>query len=443
MQIPSSFHTIAPTRPSGITTESVTMATMKFSARRLIIAGGFAVAVAAAPAIAVFAMPTPAATPLAQCPAGEEPDLYTSVCVPHLVPNAGAPYSGDRRQPRPARGEHLPGGGGAIPCTGHNSGQCIGLAEEAAGRRAAPRCRGRRSAAARRSPAPTAASGSPGGTCDVRVAYMVVSMAAKSDPAELGDVEPLADSTATPGQARRRRLCDRRRRMPDLPVDARHWTGETRGVSESGGRPERSAPATPTSSSWPTGCRSTWNGCPTARRSGSAVPAAWSPRSSRCCAAGEGAWIGWPGIPGQRRRPDRRGRSAAVPGAAVGRRRRDVLRGLLERRRCGRCTTTSSSSRSTTASGGTATSTSTGASPRPPRGPRRRARRCGSRTTSCSWCRRCCGCCGPISPSDSSCTFRSRRWSCSCRCRGGPRSSKACSAPTWSASTCPAARRTS
>ena len=71
------------------------------------------------------------------------------------------------------------------------------------------------------------------------------------------------------------------------------------------------------------------------------------------------------------------------------------------------------------------------------------ARRYGSRTTSCSWCRRCCGCCGPTSPSDSSCTFRSRRSSCSCRCRGAPRSSRACSAPTWSASTFPAARRTS
>ena len=94
------------------------MATMKFSARRLIIASGFAVAAAAAPAIAVVVTPAPAATPLAQCPAGEEPDLYTSACVPHLVPNAGEPYQA--------------GGGGGIPCTGHNSGQCIGLAEEAA-----------------------------------------------------------------------------------------------------------------------------------------------------------------------------------------------------------------------------------------------------------------------------------------------------------------------
>ena len=128
MQIVSSFHTIAPTGTVRRSTESVTMATMKFSARRLIIAGGFAVAVAAAPAIAFVATPTPAATPLAQCPAGEEHDLYTSLCIPHLVPNAGQPYSAIGGNPDLAA-VNLPGGGGAIPCTGHNSGQCIGLAE--------------------------------------------------------------------------------------------------------------------------------------------------------------------------------------------------------------------------------------------------------------------------------------------------------------------------
>jgi hypothetical protein len=107
------------------------MATMKFPARRLIIAGGFAVAVAAAPAIAFVATPAPAATPLAQCPGGEENDLYTSLCVPHLVPNAGEPYQAiGGNSDLAAVG--IPGGGGAIPCTGHNSGQCIGLSEEAA-----------------------------------------------------------------------------------------------------------------------------------------------------------------------------------------------------------------------------------------------------------------------------------------------------------------------
>jgi hypothetical protein len=128
MQIFRSFHTISPTITVRRSTESVTMATMKFSARRLIIAGGFAVAVAAAPAIAFVATPAPSAGSLA-CAGGEEPDLYTSLCVPHLVPNAGQPYSAIGGNPDlPA--VNLPGGGGSIPCTGHNSGQCIGLSEE-------------------------------------------------------------------------------------------------------------------------------------------------------------------------------------------------------------------------------------------------------------------------------------------------------------------------
>ena len=107
------------------------MATFQFPARRLILAGGFAVAVAAAPAIAVFAVPTAdTSVPVAQCPGGEEEDLYTGNCVPHTVPNAGSPFQSILGNPSlPA--VTLPGGGGAIPCTGHNSGQCIGLAEEA------------------------------------------------------------------------------------------------------------------------------------------------------------------------------------------------------------------------------------------------------------------------------------------------------------------------
>ena len=106
-----------------ITTESVTMATLELSVRRLVLAGGFAVAVAAAPAIAVFTVPS-ASVPLAQCPGGEEEDLFTGVCVPHTVPNAGAVFSSIPGNP------DLPAVDG-IPCTGHNSGECIGLAEEA------------------------------------------------------------------------------------------------------------------------------------------------------------------------------------------------------------------------------------------------------------------------------------------------------------------------
>jgi hypothetical protein len=120
MQIPASFHRL-PSTTWSITTESVTMATLELSVRRLILAGGFAVAVAAAPAIALVTIPS--ASVLAQCPAGEEEDTFTGVCLPHTVPNSGASFSSIPGNP------DLPSIDG-VPCTGHNSGQCIGLAEE-------------------------------------------------------------------------------------------------------------------------------------------------------------------------------------------------------------------------------------------------------------------------------------------------------------------------
>jgi hypothetical protein len=97
------------------------MATLEFS-KRLILAGGFAVAVAVAPAIAVFAVPS-ASSPLAQCPGGEEEDQFTGSCIPHTVPNSGSSFSSIPGNP------DLPSIDG-VPCTGHDSGQCIGLAEE-------------------------------------------------------------------------------------------------------------------------------------------------------------------------------------------------------------------------------------------------------------------------------------------------------------------------
>ncbi|MFV8298929.1 MULTISPECIES: hypothetical protein [Mycolicibacterium] len=69
--------------------------------------------------------------PIAQatCTSGEEEDVYTTTCTPFLVPNSPSPFSGIPGNPdMPA--VDLPGGGGAIPCTGHNAGECIGLAEE-------------------------------------------------------------------------------------------------------------------------------------------------------------------------------------------------------------------------------------------------------------------------------------------------------------------------
>jgi hypothetical protein len=103
------------------TTESVTMATLKLPPRRLLLAGGFAVAIAAAPAVAVVAIPTHSAPTIAACPGGESEDTFTGVCVPDLVPNspeAGVTSSGGLPEVD------------NIPCTGANSGQCIGLSEE-------------------------------------------------------------------------------------------------------------------------------------------------------------------------------------------------------------------------------------------------------------------------------------------------------------------------
>jgi len=96
------------------------MATLELS-KRLILAGGFAVAVAIAPAVGDFAVPS--ASMLAQCPAGEEEDQFTGSCIPHTVPNSGSVFSSIPGNP------DIPAVDG-IPCTGHNSGQCIGLAEE-------------------------------------------------------------------------------------------------------------------------------------------------------------------------------------------------------------------------------------------------------------------------------------------------------------------------
>lgn len=106
----------------------MTMATFPISMRRLIFAGGFAVAAATAPAIAAFAVPM-SSGPAVACPSGEEEDLYSGLCVPHTVPNSPGSFSATPANPD-LPSVNLPGGGGSIPCTGANSGECIGLAEE-------------------------------------------------------------------------------------------------------------------------------------------------------------------------------------------------------------------------------------------------------------------------------------------------------------------------
>ena len=88
------------------------MTTFQNSARRLILAGGFAVAIAAAPAIALFVVPTASSpAPVAECAMGEMQDPATGMCMP-------APAQGGVPEIQ------------GVPCTGQNTGECIGLGEE-------------------------------------------------------------------------------------------------------------------------------------------------------------------------------------------------------------------------------------------------------------------------------------------------------------------------
>ena len=102
------------------------MATQRITAARLILAGGFALAALTAPVMA--ALTTPEVSGVAACPSGESEDLFTTTCTPELVPNQGGPNSGSPYSTIPGNPD-IPAVDG-IPCAGHNSGQCIGLAEE-------------------------------------------------------------------------------------------------------------------------------------------------------------------------------------------------------------------------------------------------------------------------------------------------------------------------
>lgn len=100
------------------------MATLKNSARRLAIAGGFALAVAAAPAVAAFTLPSTGATPVAECPPGEVVNPATGACAP----GPAVTEPGNITYSTPGDPNSLPEVQG-IPCTGANTGQCIGLQE--------------------------------------------------------------------------------------------------------------------------------------------------------------------------------------------------------------------------------------------------------------------------------------------------------------------------
>jgi hypothetical protein len=99
------------------------MTTYPITTRRLILACGFALAIAITPAVAIVAHPTHA-VPLAACDAGEEEDVFTTVCTPFMVPNSPQGFTTTAANP------DIPEING-VPCTGHDSGACIGLAENA------------------------------------------------------------------------------------------------------------------------------------------------------------------------------------------------------------------------------------------------------------------------------------------------------------------------
>jgi hypothetical protein len=89
--------------------------------QRLVLAGGFALAIAAAPAVVALAAPAITGPTVTACPSGETEDTFTNTCTPDMVPNS------------PVFQTTSPGGLPSIdgiPCTGGNSGQCIGLGEE-------------------------------------------------------------------------------------------------------------------------------------------------------------------------------------------------------------------------------------------------------------------------------------------------------------------------
>jgi hypothetical protein len=98
------------------------MANLKNSAQRLVLAGGFVLAVAAAPAWTAFEIPS--IGPTAACPVGQILNTATGGCeVPPMTnPPGGFSFStpGDPNSVPEIQG---------IPCTGANTGQCIGLQE--------------------------------------------------------------------------------------------------------------------------------------------------------------------------------------------------------------------------------------------------------------------------------------------------------------------------
>jgi hypothetical protein len=97
--------------------------TFHLSSRRAILIGGFALAVAAAPAVATVVPAVNAPTPVAECPAGSVMEPTSEACV----------SGGEQNVPEAVAGNPALSQVDGIPCTGANTRECIGLQESQGG----------------------------------------------------------------------------------------------------------------------------------------------------------------------------------------------------------------------------------------------------------------------------------------------------------------------
>ena len=115
------------------------MATLGTLTNRLLVAGGFAVAIAAAPVVATLATPSgPASHAVAECPSTETLDPNSGACPPisDVAPQTTNPIEpgvtdlapGALTESGTGQTGMLPEVNG-IPCNGGNTGLCMGLQE--------------------------------------------------------------------------------------------------------------------------------------------------------------------------------------------------------------------------------------------------------------------------------------------------------------------------
>lgn len=125
------------------------MATLTTVTHRVLVAGGFAAAVSAAPLVAALAVAVgPASPALASCPATEVADPVSGACKPltdvtepslnPVDPGITGLEPGSVTSGKAGEVGRLPEVNG-IPCNGGNTGLCLGLEQEAAGEAATPK----------------------------------------------------------------------------------------------------------------------------------------------------------------------------------------------------------------------------------------------------------------------------------------------------------------